>query len=137
MSGGDHRKPCRHVLENLERRPVEIERERRVRAHVEGRHSDVRGRQARREGRSCLNAPVNVTPWKIGGRGGAGARELSGPSPIITAPMSARPRARSLPHCLDETHRAVPRAKRSGKQSDGVASGRAGSERNRAPYRAG
>ena len=44
----DHRQPGRHVLEDLERRPVEAEGERAVSGDVEGRDADVGRGQTRR-----------------------------------------------------------------------------------------
>ena len=46
--GRDHRQPRGHVLEDLQRRPVEPERQRRVRADVERRDADVGAGERRR-----------------------------------------------------------------------------------------
>ena len=57
----DHRQSGRHVLEDLQRRPVEAERQRLVRADVERRHADVRRPPAPPASASCGSAPVKTT----------------------------------------------------------------------------
>ena len=79
-----------HVLEDLERRPVEAERQRPVRGDVERGDADVGcGKAAGMS--ACGTAPVKTTL----GRSAASSRTAgnSGPSPIKTAPMSVRPRS--------------------------------------------
>ncbi len=69
MRGRDHGQPRGHVLEDLQRRPVEAQLQRRVPARIERRDADVGACASAAGMRACGSAPVKCTPWHAARRG--------------------------------------------------------------------
>ena len=91
--GRNDRKARRHVFEDLQRRPVEAQRQGRVAVGIERRDTDITRRQAR--GNPIVRQRAGEDHARRGRSAASRTRGSSGPSPMKTAPMSRRPRARS------------------------------------------
>ena len=92
IRGATTGKPRRHVLEDFQRRPVELARKRRMRRDIERRDPDIGSREDCRDRlvRQRTSEGDAVEPCAA-----LRTRTSSGPSPMSTALMSRRPRARS------------------------------------------
>ena len=116
-AGRDDRKAGRHVLEDLERRPVEFMRQRRMSGDVEGRDANVGSGEDRRH--VCVRHGSDECNAVERGGGIAYARQLRAVADEHRFDVVPATRAQP-PDSVNQRDRAVPRAKSPGKHRNDV-----------------